>query len=74
MILSKEIGMANGHADIFSDAHRCGYPHYLTYVGYSTIYADDADIRIRMAIPSFDDLEEDNVVKLVALGHNQENG
>ena len=32
------------------------YPHYPTYVGYSAIYADnadiDADIRIRMAIPS----------------------
>ena len=52
---------------------RCGYPHYLTYVGYSTIYADDADIRIRMAIPSFDDLEEDKVIKLVALDHNQDN-
>ena len=52
MILSKEIGMANGHADIFANAHRCRYPHYPTYVGYSGIYADiDADIRIRMAIP-----------------------
>ena len=29
----------------------CGYPHYPTYVGYSAIYADNADIRIRMAIP-----------------------
>ena len=31
-------------------------PHHPTYVGYSAIYADnadiDADIRIRMAIPS----------------------
>ena len=46
----------DGHADIFADAHRCGYPHYPTCVGYSAIYADnadiDADIRIRMAIPS----------------------
>ena len=36
----------------------CGYPHYPTYVGYSAIYADnadiDADIRIRMAIPTGD--------------------
>ena len=44
------------HADIFGDAHRCGYPHYPTYVGYSAILSDnaevDADIRIRMAIPS----------------------
>ena len=50
------------------------YPHHPTYVGYSAIYADTADIRIRMAIPSFDDLEEDKVIKLVALDHNQENG
>ena len=46
----------DGHADIFDDAHRCGYPHYPTYVGYSAILSDnaevDADIRIRMAIPS----------------------
>ena len=45
----------DGHADIFADAHRCGYPHYPTYAGYSAIYADnadiDADIRIRMEIP-----------------------
>ena len=42
----------DGHADIFAHAHRCGYLHYPTYVGYSAIYADiDADIRIRMAIP-----------------------
>ena len=45
-----------GHADTFADAHRCGYPHYPTYVGYSAIYAahisDRHDIRtrIRMAI------------------------
>ena len=45
----------DGHADIFADAHRCGYPHYPTYVGYSAIYADNADIyadiRVRMEIP-----------------------
>ena len=23
------------HADLFADAHRCGYPHYPTYVGKS---------------------------------------
>ena len=28
----------DGHADIFSDTHRCGYSHY-PYVGYSQIYA-----------------------------------
>ena len=60
MILSKEIGMANGHADIFADAHLCGYPHYPTYVGYSMIYADiDADICIRMAIPKRKALENE---------------
>ena len=46
----------DGHADIFGDAHRCRYPHYLTYVGYSAILSDNAevdeDIRIRMAIPN----------------------
>ena len=42
----------DGHPDIFADAHRCGYPHYPTYVGYSAIYADNADIHIRVAIPS----------------------
>ena len=45
----------DGHADIFADAHRCGYPHFPTYVGYSAILSDnvevDADIRNRMAIP-----------------------
>ena len=45
----------DGHADIFADAHRCGYPRYPTYVGYCAILSDnaevDADIRIRMAIP-----------------------
>ena len=45
-----------GHADIFADAHQCGYLHYPTYVGYSAIYAahisDRHPIRIRMAIPS----------------------
>ena len=48
----------DGRADIFADAHQCRYPHYPTYVGYSAILSDnaevDADIRIRMAIPSFD--------------------
>ena len=29
----------DGHADIFADVHRCGYPHYPTYIGYSAIYA-----------------------------------
>ena len=29
----------DGHADIFADAHRCGYSHYPTYVGYNAIYA-----------------------------------
>ena len=46
----------DGHADIFGGTHRCGYPHYPTYVGYSAILSDnaevDADIRIRVAIPS----------------------
>ena len=46
----------DGHADIFADAHRCGYPHYPTYVGYSAIYAahisDRHPIRFRMAIPN----------------------
>ena len=43
--------------DIFSDGHRCVCRIYLTYVGYSTILSDDAevdaDIRIRMAIPAW---------------------
>ena len=51
----------DGHADMFGDAHRCRYPHYPTYVGYSAILSDnaevDADIRIRMAIPSVDRVE-----------------
>ena len=56
----KEIGMTNGHADIFANAHRYRYPHYPTYVGYSAIYADiDADIRIRMAIPKRKALEKE---------------
>ena len=46
----------DGHADIFADAHRCGNPHYPTYVGYSTKYAAHISDRhpfcIRMAIPS----------------------
>ena len=45
----------DGHADIFADAHRCGNPHYPTYVGYSAKYAahisDRHPICIRMAIP-----------------------
>ena len=54
------IHIRDGHADIFGDAqpHRCGFPHYPTYIGYSAIYAahisDRHDIRIRMAIPSLD--------------------
>ena len=53
-----QITTRDGHADIFGDAHRCGYPRYPTYVGYSAILSDnaevDADIRIRIAIPSLD--------------------
>ena len=41
----------DGHAGIFADAHGCGYSHYPTYVGYSAILSDNADICIRMAIP-----------------------
>ena len=51
----------DGDADMFCDAHRCRYTHYPTYVGYSAILSDnaevDADIRIRMAIPSQDPSE-----------------
>ena len=50
------VSTRDDHADIFADAHRCGYPHYPTYVGYSmklSVNAEvDAGIRIRMAIPS----------------------
>ena len=50
------ISTRDGHVDMFTDAHRCGYLHYPTHVGYSAIYADnadiDADIRIRLAIPN----------------------
>ena len=50
------VSTRDDHADIFADAHRCWYLHYPTYVGYSAILSDnaevDADIRIRMAIPS----------------------
>ena len=50
------IATRDGHKDIFADAHRCGYPHYPTYIGYSAIYAahisDRQPIRIRMAIPN----------------------
>ena len=46
----------DGHTDIFSDTHRCVCQIYPTYVRYSVILSDnaevDADIRIRMAIPS----------------------
>ena len=46
----------DGHADIFSDTHRCVCQIYPTYVRYSVILSDnaevDADIRTRMAIPS----------------------
>ena len=49
------IGTRDGHADIFGDAHRCVCRIYPTYVGYSAILSDnaevDVDIRIRMAIP-----------------------
>ena len=50
------VGIRDGHADIFGDAHRCVCRMNPTYVGYSAILSDnaevDADIRIRMAIPS----------------------
>ena len=43
----------DGHADIFSNAHQCVCRIYPTYVGYSVILSDnaevDADNRIRMA-------------------------
>ena len=55
---SKSIPSRDGHADIFGDAHRCVCRIYPTYVGYSAILSDnaevDADIRIRMAIPILD--------------------
>ena len=46
----------NGHADIFANAHQCGYPHHPTYVGYSTILSDNAEVdaNIRMTIPNVD--------------------
>ena len=51
-----QVRIRDGHADIFADTHRCGYPHYPTYVGYSAIYAahisDRHGVRICMAIPS----------------------
>ena len=53
-----KVRIRDGHADIFTDAHRRGYAHYPTYFGYSTIYAAYFSvmhpIRIRMAIPSKD--------------------
>ena len=56
------IATRDGHKDIFADAHRCGYPHYPTYIGYSAIYAahisDKHPIRIRMAIPNPDYFHE----------------
>ena len=56
LVIDKSFLTWVGHADIFADAHQCGYPHYPTYVGYSAIYAahisDRHPIRIRMAIPS----------------------
>ena len=56
------LGIRDGHANIFGDAHRCIFRIYLTYVGYSAILSDnaevDVDIRIRMpsllAMPSQD--------------------
>ena len=52
-VLSRDV-----HADVFSDAHQCVCRIYPTYVGYSAILLDnaevDADIRIRMAIPILD--------------------
>ena len=58
MVMLMLMLIRNGHADIFADAHQCRYPHYPTYVGYSTILSDnaevDADIRIRMTIPNVD--------------------
>ena len=45
----------DGHADIFGDAHRCGYLKYPTYVGYIAIialhFSDRQPSCIRMAIP-----------------------
>ena len=38
------ISTRDGHADIFGDAHRCGYPHYPSYVGYSAILSDNAEV------------------------------
>ena len=58
LLLRCRVYTRDGHADIFAHAHRCGYPHYPTYVGYSSIYAahisDRHPIRIRMAIPNSD--------------------
>ena len=38
------ISTRDGHVDMFANAHRCGYPYYPTYVGYSVIYADNKKI------------------------------
>ena len=56
IIKKLSIQIRDGHADIFADAHRCGYPHYPTYVGYSAILSDNAEVDadIRIAIPSLD--------------------
>ena len=35
--LQPDVGNRDGHADIFADAHRCGYPYYPTYVGHCAI-------------------------------------
>ena len=34
----------DGHADIFADEHRCRCLHYPTYVGYSAILSDNAEV------------------------------
>ena len=49
-----QVRIRDGHADIFADARRCGYPHYPTYVGYSAILSDNAEVDadICMAIPN----------------------
>ena len=54
--LSGTVWTRDGHADIFGDAHRCVCWIYPTYVGYSAILSDNAevvvDICIRIAIPN----------------------
>ena len=34
------VSTRDGHADIFADAHGCGYPHYPTYVGFNSASAN----------------------------------